>query len=410
MKTRTVMSLVISVSMASTISAFAQSANDADRISMRLRTVCNYGQGGALIIAFDIKQKAGPNGGVVGGYCVVVTYNSSKLTFQGVTQRYNTNYWPGQPWYISTAYGSSAWFNQHSHSIGATGSSLPLTSTYWSAATDCNGNPLSDGYFEVLRYTFLVGPSAAGTVNFGLYSVLPYRSGIIFQHGTQATAIYYSDLMNNGNDTSFTINGLVIPVELESFTATPRQDGAVVLSWNTQSETSNMGFEVERGDGEIFEKIGFVEGRGTTSLKTEYTFIDQEPRKNARGHLVFYRLKQIDADGSSAYSHIVSAALPPPTVGLEQIYPNPVDIGAPVLIPYTLAVPASVTLEIVDALGRRVALLSDGLTRDAGRYEATWDGRDASGPAPAGMYFARFRADIGNGESIHAVRRIVLVR
>jgi hypothetical protein len=48
------------------------------------------------------------------------------------------------------------------------------------------------------------------------------------------------------------------------------------------------------------------------------------------------------------------------------------------------------TVAVYDARGRRVAVLVDGETRDAGAYRESWDGRAADGTvASSGVYFAR---------------------
>jgi flagellar hook assembly protein FlgD len=63
----------------------------------------------------------------------------------------------------------------------------------------------------------------------------------------------------------------------------------------------------------------------------------------------------------------------------------------------SLELPTATTVEaaIYDVSGRRVSALDSGPSA-AGRRMLTWDGRDASGsPAPAGVYFARVRTDLG---------------
>ncbi|MBI5647828.1 MAG: T9SS type A sorting domain-containing protein [Ignavibacteriae bacterium] len=389
------------------VPARAQGLADADNIIMRLRPVCNGGQGSSLVIALDIKKRGG-TGNRIGGYTVVLTYVYQKMVFQGAQQRYQ-QYWQGAPWYIDTDFGSGARFNQHSTSQGNPGGALPLTNQYWSVTTDCSGNPLNDGFFEVLRWTFQVGASANGYVDFGMYDNLRWRSGITFQHGGQWSAIYYSDLQNNGNDSSLVIKNLMIPVELAALNASPRPDRTVELTWRTESETSNIGFDIERGDGKNFVKIGHVQGRGTTSEKTEYSYIDESPVSTDGRDMVFYRLKQIDADGTETYSYIVSAQLDPGNVGLENTYPNPVSSGDGVTIPYTLAVPATVHLDVHNALGQRVASIEDGVARNAGRFEARWDGRVNGQPAAPGMYFVRFNANVG-GDQVVATRQIGIIR
>jgi len=92
-----------------------------------------------------------------------------------------------------------------------------------------------------------------------------------------------------------------IPVELVSFTAQVVEN-AVRLVWGTASETNNFGFEIEKSfNGAVFSEIGFVEGKGTTTTPQQYIF---EDNKLSHGTL-YYRLKQIDTDGSFAYSDVI---------------------------------------------------------------------------------------------------------
>lgn len=79
-----------------------------------------------------------------------------------------------------------------------------------------------------------------------------------------------------------------------------------------------------------------------------------------------------------------------PTLTLEAPRPNP-SAGSTQLA-FTLPSKSFVRLAVYDVAGRQVReLLSE--TRAAGRHEATWDGRDASGVATAaGVYFARLSA------------------
>ncbi|PEN04630.1 hypothetical protein CRI93_14825 [Longimonas halophila] len=96
-------------------------------------------------------------------------------------------------------------------------------------------------------------------------------------------------------------------VELTRFTA-ERESEAVVLNWQTAAEQNNEGFEIQRrqavGRGlasspaSNWERIGYVEGAGTTDDPQRYRFRNPAP---PTGSLV-YRLKQIDTDGIEAFS------------------------------------------------------------------------------------------------------------
>lgn len=93
-----------------------------------------------------------------------------------------------------------------------------------------------------------------------------------------------------------------VPVELASFSANFKNNG-VELSWTTASETNIFGFDVERSSDQInFDRIGFVRGHQTAAISRQYSFIDN---KITSGNY-YYRLKQIDNDGSFQYSEILS--------------------------------------------------------------------------------------------------------
>ena len=74
---------------------------------------------------------------------------------------------------------------------------------------------------------------------------------------------------------------------------------------------------------------------------------------------------------------------------LSSIAPNP-SFG-PATVRFAIAHEARVSIAVVDVQGRLVATLIDG-PMATGRYQTAWDGRSASGPASAGVYFARMRA------------------
>lgn len=403
--TATLMAIAIAVLFAATSHAQVS----ADNIIIRVRTVCNSGQGGTLLASVDMKPRTNmwaPNFGRIGGFSIVFTFTSSKLVFQGAGQRYEPGYW-GSP-YRSQAFGPSAWFNQHAHS-GNPGSALPVESTYFNPASDCQGNPLGDGYFELMYYQMNIMPTANGTVNLGLYDVQAYQT-FPYQQNVNHTAIFNADLTLNNNDSTELVNGLIIPVELAAFNVTPRADGSMMLSWHTETETSNLGFEIERGDGENFERIGFVEGRGTTTEPHSYTWIDNAPVALRADNVVYYRLKQIDTDGTFSYSEAQPGELLPSTLGLEANYPNPLSIGGSTSIPFTLPVPANVELTVYNTMGQKVATLLGGTERQAGRHVANWNGRSADGAImPAGVYFLRFSAEFG-GDRLSDMRQISIIR
>ena len=164
-----------------------------------------------------------------------------------------------------------------------------------------------------------------------------------------------------------------VPVELSLFTAQV-EEHKVVLTWITETETNNFGFEVHRSfDGQHFEKRGFAKGQGTSTQKVTYTFEDFELRSGT----IFYRLKQIDSDGGFEFSNIISVKIGAPTeFWLSQNYPNP--FNSETTIQFSLPNMNLVEVSIYNLLGSKVRQLVN-QTYSPGEHVVKWDGRDDSG-------------------------------
>jgi len=109
-----------------------------------------------------------------------------------------------------------------------------------------------------------------------------------------------------------------LPVELTTFTGAA-QASAVALKWATASEKNSAYFQVERASAEAperYQAIGQVAAAGSSTQAQAYSFVDARPV--AQG---YYRLKQVDRDGTSAYSPVI-AVRATPALAL-QAYPNP---------------------------------------------------------------------------------------
>jgi hypothetical protein len=137
-----------------------------------------------------------------------------------------------------------------------------------------------------------------------------------------------------------------LPVTLAQFTADLQGDDAL-LRWKTASELNSAYFEAESStDGVVFEPLGRVAGAGTTSAPQQYQLVDPNVARYS-AQLVYYRLRQVDKDGTFSYS-------PVRTVQVNQatelaVYPNP----AHEQVVVRGATPGA-GLELIDALGRLV--------------------------------------------------------
>jgi len=140
---------------------------------------------------------------------------------------------------------------------------------------------------------------------------------------------------------------------LVEFTAQAVAHRDALLSWRTASEVNAAYFEVERSfDGLAFAQVGQVAARGTTSSASAYAFTDARVAALAAGP-VYYRLRQVDRDGTSSYSPLRTLSFPPAATVQLGLFPNPVastttlDLGQ---------LPASGAYQglLLDATGRQV--------------------------------------------------------
>lgn len=124
------------------------------------------------------------------------------------------------------------------------------------------------------------------------------------------------------NNANITLVGTPLPVELAAFRAEAR--GPVAhLTWTTASEKNNAGFEVESSaDGRTFGRLGWVPGRGNSTAAHTYQF-DDGTLATAPGPLVYYRLRQLDTDGTATFSPVRTVAVPTERLTQLQLWPNP---------------------------------------------------------------------------------------
>lgn len=105
------------------------------------------------------------------------------------------------------------------------------------------------------------------------------------------------------NDRSIFKPSEILPVELVYFFPAD-VDSGVILFFGTATEVENYGFDIQRAYSNlIFESIGFVEGNGNSNSPKNYKYFDSTVIKSGT---VYYRLKQIDFNGSFDFSDTIS--------------------------------------------------------------------------------------------------------
>ncbi|MEJ2105082.1 MAG: T9SS type A sorting domain-containing protein [Ignavibacteriaceae bacterium] len=196
--------------------------------------------------------------------------------------------------------------------------------------------------------------------------------------------VYYSHILTG-----------IVPVELVSFSASISSN-VVALSWSTATELNNRGFEIERSSNKTnWRTIGFKEGKGTTSETQNYSYADKLSDINSER--LYYRLKQLDFDGSFEYSNMIEVVVPPSEFVLSQNYPNPFNPST--TINYQLPENSFVSLKVYNVLGNEVASLVNE-QKQAGKYEVEFNASELG----SGVYFYTLKV----GEFVQSKKMLLL--
>ena len=183
---------------------------------------------------------------------------------------------------------------------------LFVNATKWSTGGNFANHATGTGtrYFEVKITYFNSGGSGATSTTDIFYS---YSQSSLTSYNTKYDGGSVTFPINGGSATSYfnigcTPSNIILPIELISFTG-KYINNKIELSWQTASEINNDYFEIYKSrDLYYFEKLGTIQGAGNSSSLLNYNFTDNNPDQGNN----YYQLKQIDFDGLSSKSGIIS--------------------------------------------------------------------------------------------------------
>ncbi len=293
------------------------------------------------------------------------------------------------------------------------------------------GGGYSNSYWQVNPVGSLTGATYDITVYFGsneTYTIsspsantrLAKYNGTWEVFSTLGTGTWESELnwvnetvktrtLYNFSDFALTDGSNPLPVEICSFNAAVVNRN-VDLQWTTCSEVNNHGFDIERrsyntvnSGFDPWAKVGFVEGKGTTSEQQNYRFSD---KKLVSGKYQ-YRLKQIDFNGNFEYHELSNPQdiiIGNPIVAdLFQNYPNPSNPTSKV--DYQIPFAGRVSLRVYDITGKEVISLVD-KNLESGFYTAEFNGTGLA----SGVYFYRLVASSTTGNSFSKTMKLILIK
>ena len=173
---------------------------------------------------------------------------------------------------------------------------------------------------------------------------------------------------------------LLLPIELLSFSA-HCNGNTIDIDWTTASERNNDYFVLEKSlDAMNYTEYARVAGAGNSIEQIDYSYTDYD----YYGGDVYYRLVQVDYDGTRTYSEIISAKCSnweaDPSIS---VFPNPFSSELTIVLENFRNEPASI--EIYDVMGRTVKQMQVDSPRND--YETTFNLDDV----PSGIYNVRVR-------------------
>lgn len=153
--------------------------------------------------------------------------------------------------------------------------------------------------------TTLIVTEIPATVPLGIYTIMDNTAGGgAFTNNFAAVVIPGGYTLNYtpGTSTSITVTKafVTLPAVWGDFSALVKNNNQVNLKWTTLQENNVSNYTVEYSmNGRDYKTIGTVAAAGNTNSATTYTFNHTNPDLQKTN---FYRIRQADMDGKSAYS------------------------------------------------------------------------------------------------------------
>jgi hypothetical protein len=153
-----------------------------------------------------------------------------------------------------------------------------------------------------------------------------------------------------------------LPVVYAYFKGTKQENG-VHLNWATASEINSDYFSLERSsDGKNFTSIAKIKAAGNSSKALVYNHIDADIM-HLSSNVIYYRLNQIDMDGSNEYSPIILIDLnDQKAMYIQSVLPNPFKNNLE--ISFASPTELQVVVEITNLKGEK--MLSKTINTEAG--------------------------------------------
>jgi hypothetical protein len=205
---------------------------------------------------------------------------------------------------------------------------------------------------------------------------------------SRQTGLSYHGEAPDGEVEDYMIS-ILYPIELSRLIA-ETVDNGVLIKWQTESETENLGFYIYRKaeDEQEYRVINdqLIPGQGSSQSRHDYTYLDRDIDQDKS---YTYKLGHIDHNGTLYYSDPIGIKHgAPQEFILYPNYPNP--FNPQTTISFQLNSEQFITIELYDIFGRKIkTLISDNI--QPGTHKLIWNGKDDRNQSiPSGTYLLKF--------------------
>jgi hypothetical protein len=199
------------------------------------------------------------------------------------------------------------------------GSNINIKLKYWDSELQGYTEANLVQYQSVTQSSNTWWSPLTGTVNTStnIYTPAnnPYASYI---YGSEYLSIIFNDRFTLGS------TDVSLPIELLDFSVKwfNNNETQSIVNWTTASETNSDYFEIQHTeDLSLWITIGNIQTSGNSSSTVNYENIDNNPYSK----ITYYRLKQVEYDGSYTYSNILALTKDNTVIEIINIYPNPAE-------------------------------------------------------------------------------------
>ncbi|MFT3936416.1 MAG: T9SS type A sorting domain-containing protein [Chitinophagaceae bacterium] len=298
------------------------SAGTAQTITLPTSTVTLSGSGtgtnGASISSYSWVKTSGPSSGSI------TTSNAASTTVTGLSQGVYVFSLTVTDNHGLTAV-SSVTITVIAAPVADAGPSQTITTS--STALSASASYSTNGAITSYQWQQVSGPSAVviSNANSATPLVSDMSSGSSYSFQLTVTDVAGA---SSSAVTGVTVVSSLLPVQFSYFNGIAAS-GSNLLKWGTASEQNNSYFSIERSaDGNSFTSIGSVTAIGNSSTAHDYSFTDG----NLTAATYYYRLKQVDINGTFTYSKVIVVKSTVVVGSSVQLFPNPVISGLSIVL------------------------------------------------------------------------------